>query len=135
MAQESTIGDDGHVSSSEYSETDSHVSIATHDLQDHLEKDAKFHDAQYDRVAEVFSGRWSTEDAAALKKMGWTDRRDEDVDKWEFYVPYWTNPNWDPSLEVKFDGTMERAARGDTQALMRPAIQTGDRENRTSYTL
>lgn len=120
---------------SDYSETDSHVSIATDDLLDQLEQDATFRDDRYNRVADVLNGQWSNEDTRNLRRMGRRSRIDADVNKWTTYVSYWTISDWDPSLEVNIDGTMETAARGDAQAHMRPAILREDRENRTAYTL
>lgn len=42
------------------------------------------------------------------------------------YVPYWTDPAWDPRLEISGSGRQERERFGDVKALSRPAILPED---------
>lgn len=84
----------------------------------------------------VFPGGLQEGDADDLQELGWVQRTDAERAAWPpFWVPYWTRPGWDPSIEVSFDGTNQRAFRGDTENSMRPTILPGD-ENvpRTNYT-
>lgn len=127
---------DGESRVSDCSETDSHVSVTSVDLANQFENDATFKDAQYDRVAEIFLRQWNGEDERALRRSGWKKRKDEAVEGWKVFIPSWTHPRWDPSIEITMDGEWRRAARGDSQARMRAAILPSDQGlARTEYTL
>lgn len=42
------------------------------------------------------------------------------------YVPYWTDPLWDPRMELSLSGTQERERFGDAIHLSRPAVLPKD---------
>lgn len=84
----------------------------------------------------VFPGEFEQEDVEDLQKLGWVRRTEAERSAWlPSWVPYWTRPDWDPSIEVSFDGTNQRAVRGDAENTMRPTILPGDNDvPRTFYT-
>lgn len=84
----------------------------------------------------VFPGEFQKEDEDDLNKLGWVRRTEAERSAWlPAWVPYWTRPDWDPSIEVSFDGTNKRAVRGDAENFMRPTIRPEDNDvPRTFYT-
>ncbi|KAG8170027.1 hypothetical protein KVR01_000772 [Diaporthe batatas] len=85
----------------------------------------------------VFPGEWKSEDAAALRGLGWASRSLEVAQRVfnPASVPYWTRQDWDPNYEHSVDGTKRRRTRGDIWHRLRPAILPRDSNiPRTDYT-
>lgn len=83
----------------------------------------------------VFPGEWQQEDATSLQEKGWSRTTLASLVSFQAYVPFWTKPNWDPTIETTIEGMMQRAVRGGAEAFMRPTIISRDRDvPRTDYT-
>lgn len=128
--QDVPMVDDGSADS-EHSSTDSYVSMTA----DQFEQNASFRNEQYDRVAQIFDGKWTPEHFFPLLRMGWTPQPPDVQQNWQVYVPEWTRPGWDPHRAVKIDGTCARATNREEATAMRPAILPGEQKARTDYTL
>ncbi|KAJ0106768.1 hypothetical protein J7T55_001292 [Diaporthe amygdali] len=92
-------------------------------------------DDQCTDYSDVFPGLWTQDDQEALKELGWEPRSYDERTTWQSYVPYWSHPQWDPEIEIKSRGSLARASRGESRAIMRPMILPGDSDiPRTRYT-
>lgn len=92
-------------------------------------------DEQCTDYTPVFPGDWRDEDVGSLLETGWSDNPVNVRVNWQAYVPFWTAPDWDPSIETTIDGKTQRAARGGAEAFMRPTILPRDQDvPRTDYT-
>lgn len=66
-----------------------------------------------------------------LKRDGWEAPMNVRTKE---YVPYWTDPNWNPAVETSIDGRLQRAVRGDASQNLRPAVLAIDQQdNPTQY--
>jgi hypothetical protein len=111
----------------------SSTSTSTHESFD---IDYMIPDDQCKDYRTVFPGEWKDSDEDGLEQPGWAARTEEEKAAWKpTWVPYWTRPNWDPSIEVSMDGSKKRTRRGDLENFMRPAILEHDESiPRTKYT-
>lgn len=92
-------------------------------------------DEQCTDYTPVFPGDWRQEDAEGLMELGWTGKSMDEYAYWQSYCPFWTSPNWDPTIESTIDGSMQKAVRGNAEVVMRPTILPRDQDvPRTEYT-
>lgn len=92
-------------------------------------------DEQCTDYSAVFPGEWLQSDADELYGLGWVRTPGIFQVSWQPFVPYWSRPGWEPGTEYTLDGSKQRAARGDREVQMRPAILQRDRGVlRTRYT-
>lgn len=68
-----------------------------------------------------------------LQDTAWVDRTENDIER--IWFPEWTDPNWDPLIEINEDGDKQRAVGyDDRSSRRRPAILPADRPlNPTRY--
>ncbi|KAJ4404831.1 hypothetical protein N0V82_010414 [Gnomoniopsis sp. IMI 355080] len=127
--QDVSMGDDGS-SHSEYSETDSHVSMT----REEFDKDPGPKDAQSDAITELYANQ-RLEDYAHVLRLQWRERPPDAQENWQCYVPDWTRPGYDPRVRFTMNGKYTRAATDAEERAMRPTLLPGDQEARTDYTL